>query len=138
MPKLKIPGQKRSAAGSLDRTAKKSRIEKTTARDSGPAGSFNQLFGSSHEEVDFETFASADLPLSCFQKSERPHLETGEQKQSPAPTSSTSASSDPSSSSSSPAGQLTLSGQVRKRRVRCTKCPACLRQDDCGECANCK
>ena len=141
MPKLKVPGQKRSAARSAARPAKKSRLEKTTARDSVSAGSFNRLFGSSDEEIDFEGFASADLPPpSCSQKSDMPHLETRqpENRQSPVPSLTSSSSSVPSSRSSSPAVQLTLSGQLRKRRVRCMKCPSCLRQDDCGKCANCK
>ena len=136
---ITTPKRSRSAARSPASSAKKSRLEKTTARDYRPAGSF----GSSDEEVDFERFASADLPLSCFQKSDSPHLEMKQPEKKPTPdpaslTSSVSSSSVPSSSSSSSAAQLTLSGQVRKRRVRCTKCPACLRQDDCGKCANCK
>lgn len=27
--------------------------------------------------------------------------------------------------------------QLRRRGVRCTKCQACLRKDDCGKCVNC-
>ena len=134
MPKLKVPGQKRSAPRSAARPTKKPCFEKSTARDTAP-GSFNRLFGPSDDEVDFEGFASEDLP-TCFQKLDRCHLE---KRQSPIPSSSSSSSSSvPSSRSSSPAAQLTLSGQLRKRRVRCTKCPACLRQDDCGKCPNCK
>ena len=57
----------------------------------------------------------------------------------------------PSSSSSSPLStpissrspsplpaQLTQSGHLRKRRVRCNQCEACLCQVDCGKCMNCK